>query len=132
MVGTDTLSFGKHSSQAMQASRSARKSSSASGYTIHMILGLLSLVYCEIYHANFWCCISHLSSDTARTYLKRTFRRPARALILQIHVGDWIDFIVWPRASQDCDGVYLVDMQMWEDDGLARQHEEEEHPTTEV
>ncbi len=45
---------------------------------------------------------------------------------MQVHVGDWIDFIVWPRASQDCDGIYLVDMQMWEDDGLGRQHKEEE------
>lgn len=47
-------------------------------------------------------------------------------------MGDWIDFIVWPRASQDCDGIYLVDMQIWEDDGLGRQHKEEETPATEV
>ena len=49
-----------------------------------------------------------------------------------MHVGDWVDFIVWPRASQDCDGIYLVDMQIWEDDGLGRQHKEEENPATEV
>lgn len=50
----------------------------------------------------------------------------------QVHVGDWVDFIVWPRATQDCDGIFLVDMQVWEDDGMGRQHKEEESPATEV
>lgn len=37
-----------------------------------------------------------------------------------VHVGDHIDFTVWPRASHDCDGVYVVDIQIWEHDGLKK------------
>lgn len=37
-----------------------------------------------------------------------------------MHVGDHIDLTVWPRASQDCDGVYIVDIQVWEHDGLKK------------
>lgn len=42
----------------------------------------------------------------------------------QVHVGDFVDLIVWPRSSHDCDGLYLVDMQLWEDDGLKRNKEQ--------
>ena len=37
-----------------------------------------------------------------------------------IHVGDHVDLTVWPRGSHDCDGVYIVDVQLWEQDGLKK------------
>ena len=37
-----------------------------------------------------------------------------------MHVGDYIDVTVWPRASHDCDGVYIVDVQIWEHDGMKK------------
>jgi hypothetical protein len=36
--------------------------------------------------------------------------------VLDLHVGDLVDFIAHPRENQDCDGVYLVDIQVWKDD----------------
>jgi hypothetical protein len=33
-----------------------------------------------------------------------------------IDVGDVVDFIAHPRENQDCDGVYLVDIQYWKGD----------------
>ena len=33
---------------------------------------------------------------------------------LNLGVGDVLDFIVHPRSSMDCDGVYIVDMQIWQ------------------
>lgn len=35
---------------------------------------------------------------------------------LNIRTGDTIDFLVNPRASHDCDGVYIVDVQIWTED----------------
>lgn len=43
----------------------------------------------------------------------------------ELHVGDWVDLVVWPRASHDCDGIYLVDMQLWENDGLNKVREDQ-------
>jgi hypothetical protein len=40
-------------------------------------------------------------------------------LRLALGVGDWVDFLVHPRANMDCDGVYVVDMQLWQDPGDA-------------
>lgn len=37
-----------------------------------------------------------------------------------IEVGDVVDFIVHPRGNQDCDGVYLVDIQYWKGDLAVR------------
>lgn len=34
---------------------------------------------------------------------------------LNIHTGDIIDFLVNPRGNHDCDGVYIVDIQIWTD-----------------
>ena len=31
-----------------------------------------------------------------------------------LHVGDLVDFVVHPRENHDCDGVYVVDMQLWQ------------------
>lgn len=45
----------------------------------------------------------------------------------QLHVGDSVDLIVWPRTSHDCDGIYLVDMQIWEHDGM-KKHTESDKP----
>ena len=38
---------------------------------------------------------------------------------LPVHVGDTIDFVLDPRTNHDCDGLYLVNMQIWPDDPLA-------------
>ena len=34
---------------------------------------------------------------------------------LHIRTGDIIDFLVNPRGNHDCDGVYIVDIQIWTD-----------------
>jgi len=34
---------------------------------------------------------------------------------LHIRTGDVIDFLVNPRGNHDCDGVYIVDIQIWTD-----------------
>lgn len=34
---------------------------------------------------------------------------------LNMHTGDVIDFLVNPRGNHDCDGVYIVDIQIWTD-----------------
>lgn len=39
---------------------------------------------------------------------------------LKMHAGDLVDFVVHPHANMDCDGVYIVDMQFWQDSGDAR------------
>ena len=44
---------------------------------------------------------------------------PQVELRLALGVGDWVDFLVHPRANMDCDGVYIVDMQLWQDPGDA-------------
>ena len=38
-------------------------------------------------------------------------------LRLPLHVGDWVDFLVHPHDNMDCDGVYIVDSQIWQDPG---------------
>lgn len=43
-----------------------------------------------------------------------------------LHVGDYIDVTVWPRGTHDCDGVYIVDIQIWEQDGMAKQKQLED------
>lgn len=34
---------------------------------------------------------------------------------LNVRTGDIIDFMVNPRTNHDCDGVYIVDVQIWTD-----------------
>lgn len=34
---------------------------------------------------------------------------------LHIRTGDVVDFVVEPRANHDCDGLYIVDVQIWND-----------------
>ncbi|KAK9907269.1 hypothetical protein WJX75_000339 [Coccomyxa subellipsoidea] len=36
-----------------------------------------------------------------------------------LHAGDILDFIVHPRSNMDCDGIYIVDVQIWQDSGDA-------------
>lgn len=52
--------------------------------------------------------------------------RPQRQKVefrVALHTGDTIDFMVHPRGSMDCDGVYIVDMQIWRNEGGLRTHE---------
>ena len=35
---------------------------------------------------------------------------------MHIRTGDIIDFLVNPRGNHDCDGLYIVDIQIWTDD----------------
>ena len=52
--------------------------------------------------------------------------RPQRQKVefrVALHTGDAIDFMVHPRGSMDCDGVYIVDMQIWRNEGGLRTHE---------
>lgn len=35
---------------------------------------------------------------------------------LSMRVGDTIDFVLDPRKNHDCDGLYLVNMQIWPND----------------
>ena len=52
--------------------------------------------------------------------------RPQRQKVefrVALHTGDTIDFTVHPRGSMDCDGVYIVDMQIWRNEGGLRTHE---------
>ncbi|CAL8462880.1 g2414 [Coccomyxa elongata] len=39
---------------------------------------------------------------------------------MPLHAGDMVDFLVHPHANMDCDGVYIVDIQFWQDSGDAR------------
>lgn len=39
---------------------------------------------------------------------------------LALHAGDLVDFIVHPHTNMDCDGIYIVDVQIWQDSGDAR------------
>ena len=38
---------------------------------------------------------------------------------LHIRTGDVIDFIVEPRSNHDCDGLFVVDVQIWIDTAVA-------------
>jgi len=52
--------------------------------------------------------------------------RPQRQKVefrVPLHTGDTVDFMVHPRGSMDCDGVYIVDMQLWRNEGGLRTHE---------
>ena len=53
----------------------------------------------------------------------RSFDRPCPCIQVELRlalgVGDWVDFVVHPRSNMDCDGVYIVDMQLWQDPGDA-------------
>ncbi|KAK9821580.1 hypothetical protein WJX81_008053 [Elliptochloris bilobata] len=52
--------------------------------------------------------------------------RPQRQKVefrVPLHTGDMVDFMVHPRSSMDCDGVYIVDMQIWRNEGGLRTHE---------
>ena len=42
----------------------------------------------------------------------------------QLHVGDTVDFIIWPRGTHDCDGIYIVDMQLWQELSLDKELDE--------
>jgi hypothetical protein len=46
---------------------------------------------------------------------------------LNMHAGDLVDFVVHPHANMDCDGVYIVDMQFWQESGNARTWETRRH-----
>ena len=35
---------------------------------------------------------------------------------MHIRTGDRLDFLVDPRGNHDCDGLYIVDVQVWIDD----------------
>jgi hypothetical protein len=60
----------------------------------------------------------------AQTLLKRAYdadpnAQPNRQKIewkMHIRTGDVIDFTVEPRGNHDCDGLYIVDIQIWKDD----------------
>ena len=43
----------------------------------------------------------------------------------QLHVGDTVDFIIWPRGTHDCDGIYIVDMQLWQELSLDKERDDE-------
>ena len=43
----------------------------------------------------------------------------------QLHVGDTVDFIIWPRGTHDCDGIYIVDMQLWQELSLDKELDKE-------
>ena len=60
----------------------------------------------------------------AQTLLKRAYdadpnAQPNRQKIewrMHIRTGDVLDFTVDPRGNHDCDGLYIVDIQVWSDD----------------
>ncbi|EIE24869.1 hypothetical protein COCSUDRAFT_53105 [Coccomyxa subellipsoidea C-169] len=60
----------------------------------------------------------------AQTLLKRAYdadpnAQPNRQKIewrMHIRTGDVLDFTVEPRGNHDCDGLYIVDVQIWIDD----------------
>eukprot|EP00884_Botryococcus_braunii_P014758 jgi/Botrbrau1/23283/Bobra.0102s0026.1 len=47
-------------------------------------------------------------------------QRQKMEFTFDIEVGDVMDFIAHPRENQDCDGVYLVDIQYWKGDVALR------------
>lgn len=54
------------------------------------------------------------------TSAKRDVPLPCQVeMKVPLHAGDILDFIVHPRSNMDCDGIYIVDIQIWQDSGDA-------------
>ncbi|KAK9802583.1 hypothetical protein WJX73_007527 [Symbiochloris irregularis] len=67
--------------------------------------------------------VNRLKDGTQRTLMSHAIaaepqskpQRHSVELKLPLHSGDNVDIIVHGRKNHDCDGVFLIDVQFWQD-----------------